>query len=368
MDLWSPFEINSVRLPNRFMHSAAGEGLSTPEGAPTTRWLDRYRTLGRGGAIGLIMTGHTYVHKSAKVHEGMAGIDEDSLIPTYKKFVTVVKRDGSRFFLQLAHAGLLAHKRFSGYVPAGPGILNLPGAEETRAMTIEDIQKVPVWFAHAARRARESGFDGVQIHAAHGYLLCEFLSPYFNHRTDDYGGSPENRARLAVEVVRAIRREVGSDYPVLMKLNALDLLEGGISLEESLEQARLIRDAGTDVLEVSAGFGYSFSKDGNKGPMRLVNPKTFKGALYNASYSGLFREKLAMPIIAVGGVRTFQHAQDVLDKGYGDLVSLCRPLIREPDLILRWKHGIYDNSTCLSCNKCCQALRTPLGLHCAALV
>lgn len=368
MDLWSPIKINSLEIPNRFMHSAAGEAYSEVSGAPTTRYLDRYRTLGRGGAIGLVLTGHTFVHMDAKVHEHMAGIQDDAFIPMYKKVVNAAKKDGSTFFLQLAHAGLLAHKRFSGSIPAGPGTLNLPDAEETRAMTLEDIERIPVYFAQGARRAREAGFDGVQLHAAHGYLLCEFLSPYFNQRTDQYGGSPENRARLAVEVVRAIRKEVGDDYPVMFKMNALDLLPGGISMEDSLAQAKMIRDAGVDCFEISAGYGYSFSKDGNKGPMRLVNPKTFQGALYNAEYSSLFRKELGVPVIAVGGIRTFEHAQEALDKEYGDIVSLCRPLIREPDLVLRWKNGVYDASTCLSCNKCCYAVRSPLGLHCAALV
>ncbi len=369
MDVWRPININKLEIHNRFVFTAVGEGAATADGAPTTRWFDRYRFMSRKGAIGLLVTGHTYVHVSGKFKGNENGMDRDDLIPLYAKYLRTVHKDGSRIFMQLGHAGLLTHREFSGCPSLGPTAMQtLNGGEDTEAMTIEQIQEAIYYFAQAARRCREAGFDGVQLHAAHGYLLSEFLSSYFNKRKDEYGGTAAKCARMVVETIRAIRKEVGDDYPITLKMNGVDILEGGNSLEMSIEQAKLLEAAGLDNIEVSAGFGYSFSPDGNKGPMKLVNPRTFEGALYNGEYSKAFRQSLRIPITCVGGVRTFEHAQRVLNDGLGDLVGICRPLIREPDLVLLWKNGVHYNSTCLSCNKCCQTGRSPLGSHCGAAV
>ena len=369
LDVWSPKKINQLEIPNRFVFTSVGEGAATLDGAPTTRWFDRYRFLSREGAIGLLITGHTYVHVSGKFKGNQNGMDNDSLIPLYAKYLKTVHKDGSRIFMQLGHAGLLTHSEWSGCPSYGPTKMQtINGGEHTEAMTVEQIQETVQYFAEAARRCREAGFDGVQIHAAHGYLLSEFLSSYFNKRDDEYGGSAARRARMAVEIIKATRKAVGDDYPITLKMNGVDILEGGNSLEESVEQAKLMAAAGLDNIEVSAGFGYSFSPDGQKGPMKMVNPNTFEGALYNSEYSKAIRDVLSIPVTCVGGVRTFEHAQRVLNEGFGDFIGLCRPLIREPDLILLWKHGVYRNSTCLSCNLCCKTGRSPLGSHCGAPV
>ena len=214
-------------------------------------------------------------------------------------------------------------------------------------------------------RAREAGFDGVQLHMGHGFLLSEFLSPCFNHREDAYGGSQENRTRLAVEVIQAIHAVCGEDYPVIAKINAEDGIENGLTPELALVSARMLETAGLAALEVSGGF--CFRKKAVDTPMKPVYRNTPEGGCYFRNVTRRFHAELNIPVIMVGGIRVMETAEEILDREEADIVSMCRPLIRDPSLARRWRAGERIPSNCLSCNRCVALSRTAAGLGCPAV-
>ena len=214
-------------------------------------------------------------------------------------------------------------------------------------------------FAAAANRAKMAGFDGVQIHAAHGYLLSSFLSPYFNKRRDEYGGTVENRARFLLEVVRAVFTAVGDNFPVLVKINANDFLPGGFSLTDMLKTAGLLETTGIHAIELSGGTPES----GKFNPPRRGKLFSEDEGYYKEDARHL-KEKISIPVILVGGIRSFKVAQSFLQEKICDYIAMSRPLIREPDLISRWQSGNTKASRCISDNQCYRPIRVGKGLYC----
>jgi 2,4-dienoyl-CoA reductase-like NADH-dependent reductase (Old Yellow Enzyme family) len=226
-------------------------------------------------------------------------------------------------------------------------------------MTLEDIKAAVEAFGNAAGRAREAGFDGVQIHAAHSYLLSQFLSPAFNQRDDAYGGPIKNRVRILVEVVEAIRKRVGQDYPLLIKINSRDFLEGGLELEDALRAGAMLKEAGLDAIEISGGTYAS----GELMPIRKGIKKEEDEAYFKTE-ARAFKEQIDLPIILVGGIRSFHIAEGIVNDHIADYISLCRPLIREPALINRWRSGDLNKSTCVSDTKCLRPALSGKGVYC----
>ena len=249
-------------------------------------------------------------------------------------------------------------------VRIGPSTLESRGEVQCKGMTEEELRRVAAQFAGAARRAKAASFDAIQIHAAHSYLLSEFLSPFFNKRTDAYGGPVTHRAKFLLEVVRAVRHEVGDRFPVFVKLNSQDFLEGGFTVEEMLEVASLLGDAAVDGIEMSGGhhvegiFGHFF-------PARKARPKGEERPYY-LDAARRFKEKVRVPLMLVGGIRSLEWARRVVTEGIADYVSLCRPLIREPGLIDRWKSGDTTKSACISDNDCFNPALKGEGVYCTA--
>lgn len=229
-------------------------------------------------------------------------------------------------------------------------------------MTVEQIQKTIEDFKLGAVRAKEAGFDGVQIHAAHGYLLSQFLSPFFNRRSDEYGGSLANRARMVLEVLRSIRAGVGERFPVLIKLNSQDFMEGGLSVEEMVEVAAMLQQEGINAIELSGG-AHHFGKNM---PLRLGALELPQDEVYYRYEASRYKEKIQVPLMLVGGIRSYQVAEKIIREGLTDYVSLARSLIREPDLIHRWKSGDLRKAMCRSDNKCLFSALHGKGLSCAA--
>ena len=226
-------------------------------------------------------------------------------------------------------------------------------------MTVDDIQEIVLAFGEAASRAREAGFDGVQIHSAHGYLLSQFLSPAFNKRADEYGGSIENRARLLLEVLQHVRTHVGEDFPVLVKINSQDFLDGGLTPEDSLAVGGMLQEAGIDAIELSGGTIVS----GKLSASRMGIKSEEKEAYFRDS-ARVFKEALRVPIIMVGGIRSFHLAERLVALGYTDYISMSRPFIREPDLIRRWAAGDLRKAACISDNQCFGPARAGEGIYC----
>ena len=261
--------------------------------------------------------------------------------------------------MQLAHAGLYADTDQTGTTPLAPSPVEGYTKSPVREMTADDIDDMIDAFGAAAARAKAAGFDGIQIHAAHGYLLSQFLSPAFNRRTDAYGGTVENRARAAREVIERIRQTVGAGYPVLIKVNTSDHLDGGLERPEAVTTALMFQEAGIDAIELSGGTGAS----GKMRPVRTGIVTEDREAYFEKAAKA-FRRQIVVPLILVGGVRSYTTAERIIAENTADYVSLSRPLIREPDLINRWKAGDLRRATCISDNRCFVPIRNGLGVTC----
>ena len=359
-DLFEPTVLNGMTLANRFVRSATWEGLATAEGFATEGLARLLVDLARGN-VGLIITGHAYVSPEGQAAPGQLGITTDGDVPSLKEMVGKIHDAGGKIAVQVSHGGRYALK-FPDVVRFGPSTIESRGKIQCREMTVEEIRRITGRFAEAGRRARAAGFDAVQLHAAHGYLLSEFLSPFFNQRTDAYGGPVGNRARFLLEVVDAVRREVGSAFPVLVKLNSQEFLEGGYTVEDMLEVASLLEKAGVDAIEMSGGnhvegvFGKFF-------PARTGKPKGEEEPYYLGE-ARRYKEKIRVPLMLVGGIRSFEWARRILSEGYADYISLSRPLIREPGLINRWKSGDTAGSACVSDNGCFKPALNGEGVFC----
>ena len=233
------------------------------------------------------------------------------------------------------------------------------GLSDTNPMGPFQFKEVKEAFFHAAQRAKEAGYDAIQIHAAHGYLLSQSLSPLENRRTDSYGGALKNRMRFLLEVVQAVRKAVGPSYPIFAKLNSSDEIEGGFTLEDALAVANALEKEGIDAVEVSGGTPESKEL----GPIRTrIDQPLAQGYFQKAGQA--FKESLSIPVLLVGGIRTLAMAKNLVSKKCCDLISLSRPLVREPGLVRRWEEGIEDPATCVSCCRCFIPARKGEGLSC----
>ncbi len=352
MKLFSPGSMNQLSLKNRIVRSATWEGMCDADGQPTEPLIDLYRNLA-AGVLGLLISGYSYVRADGKQLAGKMGMDNDRLIPALQKLTTAVHEAGGKIFCQLVHAGGQA----AADAPLAPSVL----AEKTnvRAMTTQDIAEIVNAFGLAATRAKSAGFDGVQLHGAHGYLINQFLSPLTNRRKDDYGGSLVNRTRFLHEVYQAVRAAVGPDYPLTIKLTAADNMAGGFVLEDALTVARQLDSWGIDAIEVSSGTAAA----GDLSPVRQKIDSLAQQA-YNAANARAIKQVVRIPVLTVGGIRSPQLAEDLLVKGDADYVALSRPLIREPDLANRWQANPGHRATCISCNGCFRPGLKEGGIRC----
>ncbi len=346
-EIFESSEINGMELANRLVRSATWEGMCEEDGRPTQRLADLYRTLASGG-VGLIISGYTFVRPEGKQMPGKMGLYSDDFADEYAGLAGAVHDKGGKLCMQLVHAGGQTTAQAAGQDPLAPSAVD--AAQYQGAMSVEmtarDISEVVAAFGEAARRAKQYGMDAVQLHMAHGYLVNQFLSPLTNQRTDGYGGSIKNRTRFMMEVYEAVRDAVGRDFPVMVKLNGSDNLEGGLDVADAVEAARMLGQAGIDAIEVSGGTPAS----GEMNPVRTKINSPEREA-YNLELAQKIKAAVSCPIISVGGFRTFEKVEDAI-KNFVEYVSLSRPLIREPHLPKRWGEGDRSPATCISCNKC----------------
>lgn len=357
---FSPFTINGLTLQNRSVRSAVWEGMADDDGRVTRRLVDTMVRLARN-RVGLIITGHTFVHPLGKAGPWQTGVCSDDMLPGLREMAAAVHDAGGRICLQLAHAGGHAATRLTHYQALGPSTFKGRFGDMCREMSAEDIQIVIDAMVGAARRAQTAGFDAVQIHAAHGYLLSQFLSPSTNHRRDNYGGSLANRARLVCDVIREVRRVVGTDFPILIKMNSEDFVEKGFQQEDMLQVATLVADAGADAVEMSGG---TVVNPQETHCARKVHPACPEEEVYYRRAAQAFKAAVALPLILVGGIRSLAVAEQLIVDGTADLIAFGRPLISEPDLIRRWQTGNRNVSACISCNRCYVPLQAGQGVSC----
>ncbi len=393
MRLFEPITIGSVSVPNRVVKSAMAEGQADELGRPKPELIKMYARWARGG-VGLAITGMANVRPGYSFGKEI-GLYDDTLIDPLRALTDASHEHGGRIFAQLCHAPPQiprAKAQRLGSVGPSAGFC-LTNWLFHRPISSADLTQLTHEFGAAARRARQAGFDGIQLHAAHGYLLSRMLSPRLNRRSDRWGGSFEGRLRLLEEVYQRIRQEVGPDYPVTIKLNAHDGRRPGLDLDTSLRIAKQLQAWGIDAIEVSAGIGdVGLGCYPNRGEVPVDEGKSFlrrelpfmrplvpllgpvirlmtrsirfQQEAYFRPLAEAFAQALHVPIICVGGIRSRAVAEDILQSTPIAMVSLARPLIRQPALPRDWQRGRNLTAQCASCNRCFVRLGLDDPLRC----
>jgi 2,4-dienoyl-CoA reductase-like NADH-dependent reductase (Old Yellow Enzyme family) len=381
--LFEKSEIKGMELNNRLVRSATHEAMADENGFPTERLFKLYEGLAKGG-VGLIITGYAYVARDGKSN-AMLGIDSDELIPRYRELVNQVHQNGAKIAMQINHCGRQTTKEMIGSQPIAPStVKEKVFLVKPQEMTEDDIERIIEAFSQSARRVKESGFDALQLHGAHGFLINQFLCPHTNRRQDKWGGSVENRMRFLNAIYDNCRKQVGDDYPILIKINGYDNMKNGLKQDESLAMAKMIAELGFDAIEVSCGiaedggstvrgdlpldvildewdmyknknflFRFIMKRHGNK----LIKPLPFTQQ-YNRESAGRIKEKVNVPIFVVGGMIDPSAMEETIKKGDADYISLSRALITDPNFPNKIKAGDRKISRCIHCNLCLYYLAT----------
>jgi 2,4-dienoyl-CoA reductase-like NADH-dependent reductase (Old Yellow Enzyme family) len=325
----------NISFKNRIVRSATVDPFGNLDGTVSEAQVKLYETLA-GNNVGLIISGMSYITLGGKEGPGQNSISDDCFIESHKKLVDAVHQADSKVFLQICHCGS-SSLSIDGMPPVAPSRVLSPGSKAMpRELTVPEIKEIVSQFIQAAVRAKAAGYDGIQIHCAHGYLLSEFINPVYNKRTDEYGGGIENRFRISEEVIRGIKKELGEAYPVWIKINS-NIEENDEGYEKDLLYvAQKCKDLGVDAIEYS---GYNFTPLGRQG---LRN--------YYLERVAAIRRTVDIPAVLVGGIRSIKDMDEVLSAGI-DMVSLSRPFICEPDLITKLMAG-QEEAKCSSCSKC----------------
>jgi 2,4-dienoyl-CoA reductase-like NADH-dependent reductase (Old Yellow Enzyme family) len=382
--LFNPFNIGPLQIAGRVVKTATSETRATAEGHTGPQLVEFYQPLAAGGTP-LIITGNIYTSPGGQSTPNQMGADEDAKIAGLAMLTRAVHRHGSRIFAQLSHAGRQVVPAFVGLSEAvsASDVKELTIGTRPRPLTLAEIDRIVEDFASAARRCRDAGFDGVQIHAGHGYLISQFLTPYTNRRIDEYGGSPENRMRLLRDVHRAIRAQTGPDYPVILKLNGDDALplRAGLKTSALVAIARQLEADGIDAVEVSVGqyeSGFPVVRgtfrrclrgmvDGSVKflpPLRRIGFSASWPLLavacdllwppsegYNLRFAQAFKSALSIPVICVGGFHSRERMEAAIARGQCDAVSCGRAFIADP-LLFRHLREAGASPTCVYCNAC----------------
>jgi 2,4-dienoyl-CoA reductase-like NADH-dependent reductase (Old Yellow Enzyme family) len=347
--LFQNASIKGIQLKNRFVRSATVEGLATFDGRPSLKLKDLYFKLAEG-EIGLIITSAAMVdaYKNLPDVEGLPfplAIDEDRYIDDWIDIIPGVHKRGAKIAMQIVHPGSLEDPGLKGAKPIAPSAIPLNKRNIVpREMALDEISEMVEIFSQSCRRVKDAGFDAVQLHGGHGYIISNFISPFANVRKDKYGGNTENRARFIVEIVTRARELVGPDFPLMIKMNCDEYLDGGLDKKEAVKIAKLIVKAGIDCIEVTGGVSAEH--------ITVKNIKKEEEEAYFKIHSQGIKENVSVPVILVGGLRTPAVMEKLIIDGVADFVSMCRPIIREPGLIKRWKDGDLEKAKCISCNMC----------------
>jgi len=386
--LFTPKKIGNVEIKNRFVHSATYECMADTAGNVTDKIIKRYSKIAKGGT-GLIIPGYFYISPEGRAAKYQIGIQNDDKIEGLKTLVNSVHDNGSKIVFQLMHSGRQTSKEIIGQIPIAPskGGMDYIYMSRPNEISKDQIQKVIKAFGDAARRAKEARADGVQIHAAHGYLINQFLSPFFNKRKDNWGDSDENKFRILREVVYEIRKNISDNMALMVKLNTQDFTpQKGITLELAKKYSEWLAALNIDALEVSCGtLSYSMfnmvrgSVPTNEMIVSLQWWKKLLGKMmfkrleqkfdleegYNQEAAELIKPVLGdIPLILVGGLRRKEHMENIIDNNYANFISMSRPFIREPSIVNRIKSGKTQIVSCKSCNKCIAAVANHMPVYC----
>ena len=371
--LFAPMKIGSLKLKNRFVSSATVECLVLEDNRITDDYLKVYQRLSKGG-VGLIIPGNYFVNKTGVAVAKNLVIDNDKVIADLRKLTSLVHENGTRIIAQLNHGGRQCNPEVIGQTPLSPSSVKdrLTGIRPRKIKT-EEIEEIVEAFAKAALRVKQAGFDGVQIKAAHGYLINQFLSARTNRRKDDWGGSLNKRMRFLLEIYQAMRNQVGKEFPILVKINSQDNIKNGVTLSESIALSKKLDEIGIDAIEISGGIketGFTTTKGDIPEDILLKNVNILKRLLfvfikgklkkaaqfkegYHLNQATAIKNSVSVPIILVGGIRKRVMMENILEQGNADLVSMSRPFIRQPNLVNQFlKNQNSECITCVNCNRC----------------
>jgi NADPH2 dehydrogenase len=315
--LLNPLKVRSMNLANRLVMPPMATAKAEFDGKVSQALLDYYEEKSRGGHISLIIIEHSYITPEGRANNNQLSIADAGVIPGLRKLADVIHGNGSKAAMQINHAGSAALKEVTGTTPLAPSALTNPRrGDMPREITQAEIGDIVNAFKEASRRVKEAGFDAVEIHSAHGYLLNQFLSPLTNKRTDDYGGSISNRIRIHLQVIQAVRAAVGPDFPIQVRLGASDYTEGGTTIEDSKKAARAFEKAGVDIIHISGGFvGYT--------------PPGLTGQGYFATLSEAIKSVVSIPVILTGGITEVDAAESFLKERKADLIGVGRAILQD---------------------------------------
>jgi NADPH2 dehydrogenase len=314
--LREPLTIGALTLRNRLVLPPMATSKARPDGSMSDDLLEYYDEKSRGGALGLAITEHCFISEQGRNRVGQPSVADDAMVDGLSALAGVFHRNGVPAVVQISHAGAASVESEKPLV--GPSEVATPigSGRLPRSLTAEEVADIPGQFAEAARRVKEAGFEGVELHSAHGYLLNQFFSPLTNRRVDRYGGSLENRIRLHIEVIHAVRDEVGPDFLLLLRLGARDYLEGGTVIDDSIEAALRFEEAGVDVLDITGGLtGYSHPGTDEPG--------------YFSELSAPIKAAVSVPVILTGGITEADQAESLLARGAADLIGVGRAILRD---------------------------------------
>jgi 2,4-dienoyl-CoA reductase-like NADH-dependent reductase (Old Yellow Enzyme family) len=318
--LLDPLKIGSLKLKNRIVMPPMYTGYANNNDYVTEKLKKHYTD--RASALGLLIVEHSFVVLHGKARMNQPGVYSDDFIPGLKRLVKAVHEKGTPIAIQLGHGGGTSSTQVTGFRPVAPSPILHPhrGVEIPRQLSLDEIEGVIDCFRDAAQRGFEAGFDAVEIHGAHGYLLGQFHSPVTNKRLDEYGGRLENRVRLSCRIVEEVKKDLGTTFPVLFRIGIEDLAKypGGLTLQEGVEAAKMIVEAGVDVIDVSGGLGGSM-------------PEGLRGPGFFVPHAGATKKVVDIPVIGVGGIKTAEEAEKIIRSGRVDLVAVGRAILNEPN-------------------------------------
>lgn len=317
--LGEPLTYSKFQLKNRLVMPPMATAKSDEDGRISQDILDYYDEKSRGGYISLVIIEHSYVSQQGKANHNQISVAEDYLVEDLKKLADIIHGNGSKTVMQINHAGSETLREVIGMEPVGPSPVKNPSRKDTaipQELSKNDIERIIDDFKHAAVRVKNAGFDGVELHSAHGYLLNQFLSPITNKRTDEYGGGIEGRVKIHSEIIRAVRKAVGEDFPILLRFGATDHMEGGITTEDIKTAAGIFERAGVDMLDISGGM------------CRYTIPGVNEPG-YFSPQSEAIKEVVSIPVILTGGIKTADEAEAILREKKADLIGVGRAIYRD---------------------------------------
>ncbi|HOP48030.1 MAG TPA: FAD-dependent oxidoreductase [Desulfobacteraceae bacterium] len=358
--LLTPGNIGKMKVRNRIVVPPMVRGFAYPDGIVTRRLIDHYTTMAKGGA-GLIIVEATFVHQSGKLFTQDLGIHDDKCIPGLSDLASAIKEWGSKAAIQLVHSGRQTTTAVTGMPTLAPSTIPCPvSGGFPKELSIEQIIELVESFAQGARRAKEAGFDAIEVHAAHGYLINQFLAPNTNRRTDKYGGDINQRMTFLIEVIQEIRKIVGVDFPMLTRINSTDYVDGGLELEEAKQVAKKLEAVGVDALDVSAGIyatGLTFPRRPSTGAS-MYEPR---GHIINDAEE--IKKVVNLPVITVGSI-TAEIGDKVLQQGKADFIAIGRGHLADPEIGNKLMAGEPEKiRPCIRCSEMCRKMS--VGIKCS---